>query len=76
MSDVERFLPEGLTVAATCPARAACRTFTSDLHFRPGQEFNDQLAAAGLTHVEIAGDSDHGPGTDASTVLVVRAIRN
>ena len=52
------------------------RTFTSELHFRTGAEFAEQLAAAGFIHVDIAGDWDHGPVTDASTVLVVRAIRN
>ena len=52
------------------------RTFTSELHFRTGQQFTDQLTAAGFAQVEIAGDWEHGPVTDASPIMVVRAVRS
>ncbi len=52
------------------------RTFTSELHFRTGQQFTDQLTAAGFAQVEIAAGWEHGPVTDASPIIVVRAVRS
>lgn len=71
MDDARRVVFDAHNIVNYVPVR----TFTSVLHFRTGQEFTDQLTTAGFAQVEVAGDWEHSPVTDASAILVVRAVR-
>lgn len=51
------------------------RVFTGVLYFRTAQEFSSRLETTGFTQIEVAGDWGRGPATDASPLLVVRAVR-
>ncbi len=51
------------------------RVFTSVLYFRTAQDFSQHLETTGFTQIEVAGDWGRGPVTDASPLIVVRAVR-
>jgi len=51
------------------------RVLTSVLYFRTAQEFAQHLATTGFTQIEVAGDWGHGPVTEVSPLIVVRAVR-
>lgn len=51
------------------------RVYTSVLHFRTAAELTAHLLAAGFSRVQVDGDWDGGPVTDASRILVFRAVR-